>query len=310
MLRYKIILNPVSGMGSALKTLPKIEQLLASHQLEYSVTLTEYPWHAAKLAEEAAQQGYDVVVAAGGDGTLNEVLNGLMTSRRNGNPTAALAALPVGRGNDFSFSMGIPLELAAACQTLAENHRRTIDIGRVTSEMFPNGRFFGNGVGVGFDAMVGFVAARQGIRGFLGYLVAAVRTTFIYSPAPVMQIELGDRNLTQPCLMVSVMNGRRMGGGFLMTPTSLPDDSQLDLCIVAEVPKPTVFKIIPLFFKGTQSSHPAVQMAQSQQVRVTALKGALPAHCDGETLCTAGKDLAIELLPRQLELLVPKGGRA
>ncbi len=304
--RYKIILNPVSGMGTALKTLPAIEAYLKAHQIEYSVVLTEYPWHAAKLAEDAAKEGFDVVVAAGGDGTLNEVLNGLMASRSNGHPTAALATLPVGRGNDFSFSMGIPLELQAACQNLAQNHRRTIDIGLVTSELYPKGRYFGNGVGVGFDAMVGFVAAKQGISGFLGYLVAAVRTTFIYSPAPIMQIDLGHRTLSQPCLMVSIMNGRRMGGGFMMTPASQPDDDLLDLCIVAEVSKPTVFRIIPMFFKGTQARHAAVQMEQSQRITIRAVKGTLPAHCDGETLCTAGSDITIQLLPKQLDLLVPQ----
>ena len=106
--RYKIIVNPVSGRGAGERAIPAIEQALNSYGLDYDLVRTERPWHAAELAEEAAAGGYTVVVAVGGDGTANEVLNGLMRARAAlGASGVAMGMLTVGRGNDFAFGMGV-----------------------------------------------------------------------------------------------------------------------------------------------------------------------------------------------------------
>ncbi|MEA3439934.1 MAG: diacylglycerol kinase family lipid kinase, partial [Chloroflexota bacterium] len=106
-----------------------------------------------------------------------------------------------------------------------------------------------------------------------------------------------------PALMVSIMNGRRMGGGFMMAPQGLSDDGVLDLIIAREVSRPQIFALVVRFMQGTQATHEAIQTAQSQHVTVTAVEGLLPAHTDGETLCTEGTELTIELLPHQIELI-------
>jgi diacylglycerol kinase (ATP) len=309
MTRHRVIVNPVSGRGAGERAAPLVEQMLRGYGLDFDMVHTERPWHAAELARQACADGYDVVVAVGGDGTANEVLNGLMSARQDSPENkAALGMLSVGRGNDFAFGVGAPADLAAGCQALAQGGRRTIDVGRVVGGLYPQGRYFGNGVGIGFDAMVGFEALKmKRLTGFASYIVAALKTIFLYYRAPLVRIEYDGQTLTQPSLLVSVMNGRRMGGGFMMGPQALPDDGLFDLCIARQVSRARIFTLIPRFMNGTQASQPSIRTGRARRVVVTAIEGSLPAHTDGETLCTEGHELALELLPRQIDVVGAAG---
>lgn len=301
MKRYKIIVNPISGRGGGEQSIPRIEQLLTEHQLDYELVRTGQPWHAADLAREAAESGFDCVVAAGGDGTANEVINGLMWAGKEG---VYMGVLSVGRGNDFAYSMGVPAGLAEGCQALAQGKARRIDVGRVTGGLYPQGRYFGNGVGIGFDAVVGFEALKmKRLHGFASYLVAALKTLLFYYQAPRVRIAFDGQTLQESALMVSIMNGRRMGGGFMMAPESESDDGMFDLCVAREVSRPAILGLIVRFTQGSQASHPAISFHRTRRLEVTALQGVLPAHADGETLCTEGQELVLELLPRQIDLI-------
>ena len=304
MTRHKIIVNPVSGRGAAESAVPTIESQLREYDMDYHLVFTERPWHAAELARKAAADGYDVVVAVGGDGVANEVLNGLMLAKDAGEGIAALGLIGLGRGNDFAFGMGVPGGLDSGCKVLAQNYRRTVDIGRVIGGLYPHGRYFGNGVGIGFDAVVGFVALRmKRLHGFLSYIVAALKTIFIYYRAPLVKIEYDGTTMEQHSLMVSVMNGRRMGGGFMMAPQAEIDDGLFDLCIASQVSRPRILTLIPRFMQGTQATHPAIKVGRTKQITVTSVKGFLPAHADGETLCTEGRQLTMELQPGQIDVI-------
>jgi diacylglycerol kinase (ATP) len=306
MTRYKIIVNPISGRGSGENAYPLIEQRLNDLDLDFEMRRTDSPGHAIQLAEDAARTGFDVVVAVGGDGTANEVLNGLVRARQDESGCASLGLIPVGRGNDFGFGVGVIRDLELACQTLAHGRRKWIDVGFVQGGDYPAGRYFGNGVGIGFDAMVGFEALKlKRLHGFPSYIVAALKTIFLYYQAPTLRIEYADQILTQPTLMVSIMNGRRMGGGFMMAPDGLSDDGLFDVCIAGQVSKAAILGLIPHFMKGDQAGHPAIRTARVAQINVTAEKGSLPAHADGETLCIAGRRLEMKIFPRLLEVLIP-----
>jgi YegS/Rv2252/BmrU family lipid kinase len=303
-MKYKIIVNPTSGRGAGAVAKPKIEQLLTKDGLDFDINLTEHPWHAADLAEQAVAIGFDVVVAVGGDGTANEVLNGLMRVKKNKGKTATMGILSVGRGNDFAYGMNIPNSLEAGCQVLTQGYRHLVDIGFVSGGLYPKGRYFGNGVGIGFDAVVGFVAAKmKRLSGFPSYIVAALETIFLYYKAPLVQIDFNGKTLTQLSLMVSIMNGRRLGGGFYTAPRAETDDGLFDLCIAGQVSRPRIFPLILLFMKGTQDTHPAIQIGRTQSITVTALKGVIPAHADGETLCVEGQKLALEIVPKEIEII-------
>ncbi len=309
MIRYKIIANPVSGRGAGERSIPLIEQTLRGHHLNFDLVRTERPGHAIELARQACADGYEVVVAAGGDGTANEVLNGLM-SAKSSDRAAAMGVLCVGRGNDFAFGAGVPVSVEDGCRALAQGQRRTIDVGHVVGGLYPEGRYFGNGVGVGFDAVVGFVAAKmKRLTGFASYVVAALQTMFLYYRAPQVRIECDDQTLTLSALMVSVMNGRRMGGGFMMGPQAQPDDGLFDVCIAEQVNQARILMLIPKFMSGTQGAQPSVRMLRARRVVVTALQGTLPAHADGETLCTEGRALALQVLPRQIDVIIAPEAR-
>jgi len=308
-MNYRIIVNPTAGRGEGELAVPGIEKLLRDHGLDYDLVRTERPWHAAELAQEAVEMGIDVVVAVGGDGTANEVINGLMRvplERR----TCAMSVLCVGGGNDFAFGVGIPADLDEGVRVLAEGYKRTIDVGHVIGGDYPRGRYFGNGIGVGFDAVVGFVAAKlKRLHGFAGYIVVTLKTVFIYYPAPMVTIEYEDADTGEhqarrlPALMVSVMNGQRMGGGFMMAPDGDPSDSLLDLCIARQVSRLGVFGLVPHFMRGTQATKEAITTGRTSRLIVSVSEGTLPAHADGETLCTGGQKLDVSLIQQQIRVI-------
>ncbi len=318
---YKVILNPVAGHGNGLKSLPAITRLLAAHGLDFDLVQTEGVGHAFELARQAVAARYDVIVAAGGDGTVNEVVNALMAVKQAGSQPPALGVLCVGRGNDLAFSLKIPVALEPACQALVDDRRRWIDIGRLSSGAdlqgktipllgsIPQGRYFANCVGIGFDAIVTIeVAKMPRWGGFASFLVGIFKTVFLYNHAPLAAIEFNDQKIVQRSLMISIMNGRQLGGGgFIMAPDSQPDDGLLDLCVAEEMSALAVLRMVPYFAKGTQAAQPKIRMARASRLSVTAQDGPLPAHTDGEIICTDGKRLEIELLPRQLEVVCKMG---
>jgi diacylglycerol kinase family enzyme len=200
--------------------------------------------------------------------------------------------------------MDLPHNLEEDVHALAAGRVRAIDIGKLTGGLFPQGRYFGNGVGIGFDAVVGFESVKLApLSGFASYLVAALKTILLYFHAPQVQIELDDETITQPSLMVSVMNGRRMGGGFYMTPDSRSNDGLFDLCIAGSVGQVEIFKLMLRFMRGTQAGHSAIQFKRSRRVVITALDGKLPAHADGETMAVDATRLEMEVIPGAIDLV-------
>ena len=304
-MKYFIIVNPVSGRGLGERSISQIESSLREHGLDFTLARTERMWHAADLAEGAARDGYDVIVCASGDGTINEAINGIMKARKDGHTQAAFSALSIGTGNDFSGGTGIPTNLNDSLKSLIANKRKKIDIGIVKGGDYPEGRYFGNGIGVGFDAAVGNEAIKvRWTRGLPAYLIGVIKTVFLYyNPAQVEIVLDNQETIKQVSLMISVMNGRRMGGGFQMAPESQPDDGFFDLCIAETASKGRILMLIPHFIRGTQMTQPEVKMRRAKKISIKSLDRTFPAHADGEFICLSGSELTLELLPRELEIV-------
>ena len=302
--KLKFIVNPIAGQGAGKLALPEIDRMARENLMDYEIVSTEYPGHAIDLAKEAALGGLDIVVAVGGDGTSNEVLNGLMQAWSLGNRNTSLGIIGIGRGNDFAYGFGIPPGLQDGFKVIKDETQRLMDVGHLVGGDYPQGRYFGNGVGIGFDAVVGFEALKlTHLHGFLNYIVAALKTIFLFFNAPTVRIEYDDKQITQPSLMVSIMNGRRMGGGFMMAPEAIQDDGLLDLCIAGQLSRIGILTMIPRFIKGTQATHPQIKTARSSKIHVVAIEGSLPTHADGETICIAGKELSIEIIKQPINIL-------
>lgn len=306
MSKFKFIVNPISGRGAGLKSLPELSQYAEHQSLHYEIETTQYPLHAVMLSRKAAGEGYPVVIAVGGDGTANEVLNGLLLTKLHDEGEASLGIICVGRGNDFAYSLGIPKGVEGGFQVITKNKPMYIDVGMVKGGDFPEGRYFGNGVGIGFDTVVGFEALKMTrLHGFLSYVVAVLKTIYLYNDAPKLHIESRDFEFTQYVLMLSIMKGRRMGGGFLMAPEARNDDGLFDLCIAHQVSRLQILRLILRFMDGTQGGHPAITFKRTSSLDVTALEGVLPVHADGETICYAGEGLKLEIVPISLGVLSP-----
>jgi diacylglycerol kinase (ATP) len=296
-----LIRNPIAGRGAGERLWPRIAAELADLSLDFEMETTEGPGHAACLAAEAAAQGIHTVVAVGGDGTVNEVLNGLMKAGDGANQVA-LGILPIGTGNDLAFGAGLPLDLEAACRVLAGGEGRDVDVGCVRAD---NERplYFGNGVGLGFDAMVNIESRKlRRLRGFLVYLVAVFRTMAFYYHAPQTRISIDGLETTQASLMISVMNGSRVGGGFHVTPGSQMDDGHFDLCIAGALSRPEMLAFVPRFMRGSHTTDRRITMAQGRTVSVSC-ESPWAGHVDGEIYGLGGQHFEIELLPQRLHLL-------
>ena len=298
-----VILNPAAGKGKAEKQAPKIKRILDKSARDYELLMTTGPGDALAMAHDLSIGVNDITVAAGGDGTCNEVINGLLT-RPKGKEPPLFGILPIGRGNDFSSTPGIPENLEKALGILIEGRLSSLDAGFVKGGFFPNGRYFVNGVGIGFDTKVGFDAAKMKIKSGFAYMLGAIINLIRFEPAPVIQIRYDDNETTLPAVIVSIVNGRRMGGSFYMGPNAILDDGKLDICYVRQ--RSTRLKLIDVFFhypKGTQGECEEVYMSRAVKFHLTAIEGSMAAHCDGETICYEGKELEISCIPAALRLI-------
>jgi YegS/Rv2252/BmrU family lipid kinase len=269
--------------------------------LEFELKTTDSPGHATNLAREAVAQGRELLLAVGGDGTFNEVLNGLMQA--GGTPDGvALGILPIGTGNDMAYGAGLPLDWRQACEVVALGSSRVLDVGHVCSDE-DAALYFGNGVGIGFDAIVNIESRKlKRLRGFPLYFVALMRTLIAYYHAPVTTVDVDGKVIVQNSLMISVMNGRRFGGGFYMTPEACMDDGLFDLCVTGKVARAMMVGFVPRFMRGTHITDKRVTMTQGCRVSVS-YETPWAAHVDGEIYGAATRQLEIELLPQRLRLV-------
>ncbi|MDR3283723.1 MAG: diacylglycerol kinase family lipid kinase [Treponema sp.] len=301
-----VIFNPIAGKGKAIQEYPRIERFLKDHHQNYEIILTKGPRDAEDIVRRYAIDENTAVVAAGGDGTCNEVVNGLL-ARETPLPFAPLfGILPIGRGNDFSFNAQVGEDLERALNMLLERKQVPLDAGFVTGGSFPEGRYFVNGVGMGFDTKVGFEAAKMKIRSGLSYVFGAIITLARFEPAPLLEIQYDDKTITLPSLIVSVMNGRRMGGTFIMAPHAVLNDGTFDICIIKQTAtRHRLLQIVLKYPKGQQEEFEETVMSRAVHFHIKALKGGMAAHCDGETVCEDGKELDITCHPQVLRLINP-----
>jgi YegS/Rv2252/BmrU family lipid kinase len=298
-----IVLNPVAGKGKAITHLQEIKDYLEKFQQNYEIILTTGPGDALEIARNCPPE--DAVIAAGGDGTCNEVVNGLLTRRKPPREPPLFGLLPIGRGNDFSSTAGVPPEPEKALDIILQKNCRPLDVGFVKGGFFPEGRYFVNGLGIGFDTKVGFEAAKmKKIHSSLSYALGAIITVAKYEPSPVIQIRYDDKEMTIPAAIVSIMNGRRMGGIFFMGPNALLDDGALDICTIRHPrSRMRLVKVVLKYPKGAQAECEETFMDRAVRFNLKALEGGMAAHCDGETVCLDGKELDITCLPGALRLI-------
>lgn len=302
--KVKLILNPMADMGRAWKVANDLRPIAQEFNGEITWSGTVYPTHAIEIAKQAAEEGYDMVIAMGGDGAVHEVVNGLMQVPAEKRPV--LGVVPIGSGNDFAYSIGNTKSPAQAlAHALQAENVQAIDVGLLTAE---NGRaeYFDNTVGVGFDAIVTIRSHKMPIvKGFLMYLAAVIQTIFFNHNPMKLQIKTDAEEWETSAIMVTLCNAPREGGGFMLSPASKNDDGKMEYVIVNKVSRPMMFRLVPEFMNGTHARFKEVSMGEFKKFTMTSDRP-LYIHADGEVFTSFGSDLrkvSFEILPQALKVV-------
>jgi YegS/Rv2252/BmrU family lipid kinase len=300
--KIKIILNPMADMGNAWRAARDLRSITEQHEgIDWSGTV--YPGHAIDLAKQAGDQGYDLVIAMGGDGTVHEVMNGLMQIPEEKRPV--LAVVPVGSGNDFGHSINSAKSPAEALHRAIHGEASMVDLGLMTDA---HGRkeYFDNTLGIGFGAIVTIRSHQIPIvRGFLMYLTAVIQTIILDHNPIKMQIEVDGKKIEESIIYLILCNGPREGGGFLVAPQAKIDDGLLHYAMITNVSRLMMFRIVPEVMKGTHGRFKQVTIDTCKKFTLTANRP-LYIHADGEILSGPGTDIrqvSFEILPNALKVI-------
>ncbi len=286
-----VIFNPHAGRGRAAHRLAKLQHDWADRAVFWP---TAQPGHAEELATKAALAGFRVVAAAGGDGTVHEVANGLLAA---GRPAVAFAVVPIGSANDFAHSLEFGNgKMPAAAQ-------RWVDVGFVRDAAGRRRRFV-NCMGLGFTGMVTIESRKiKRLQGIALYGLATLRALWYHHACPPTEVTMDDRPTeTWPTLMLSVLLGRREGG-FVLAPHAVLDDGLLDYVHVGELSRLGVLRFLPrLALAGPPENHPKVRVGRCRRI-VLRSPTPLAVHVDGEFFALPQdnvRDLEIGIEPRAL----------
>jgi diacylglycerol kinase (ATP) len=292
----KVILNTFGGKLDAATKTALVEQGMQAAGINFEIAPTEHAGHGIELAHQAVADGHPIIAAAGGDGTINEVLNGMMQA--NVNPqNCSLAVLSMGSANDLVNTLGIPTDIAAACRRIAAGNSRLIDVGRV------NGHYFANNSAVGLEPVVTITQHHmRRIKGTPRYVVAALKSIFTADPWQVDMTWDGG-SFSGPVVLVSVGNGPRTGGAFYMTPKAKVDDGQFDFIYGKAVSRWELLRLLPQTFSGKHINHPKAGYERTQKLVIN-LDPPSPIQADGEIIDTAATHVTYELLPARLRIIV------
>lgn len=300
--KIKIILNPMADMGNAWRAARDLRSITEQHGgIDWSGTV--YPGHAIDLAKQAGELGYDLVIAMGGDGTVHEVMNGLMKVPEEKRPV--LGVVPVGSGNDFGHGIKASTNPAEALYRAINGEPSTVDLGLMTDG---HGRreYFDNTLGLGFGAMVTIRSHQLPLlRGFIMYLTAVIQTILLDHNAMKMQIEVDGQKVEESVIYLILCNGPREGGGFLVAPDAKIDDGLLDYAMITDVSRPMMFRIVPEVMKGTHGRFKQVKMGKFKKFSLTSDRP-LYIHADGEIFSGPGTDVrqvTFEILPNALKIV-------
>lgn len=295
--RALVIANPASNHGETAKLIPTAAELL-SNVIPHELVVTSSPGHARELA--AASDGHDLVIALGGDGTVHEVLNGIMQHPSSSRP--ALSILPTGSGNDYRRTLGIPINLSAAILAIGAGERRSVDVGVC------NGVYFANTLAIGLDAQVTAMSVEMkvttGRTGLPLYLSALMHVLFKeYRTYDVMMSFDGAPEEPRSMTLIAFTHGPTYGGGFYITPQAVGDDGAADICLIDAIPLWQALWRVPFVIPGKHTWMKPVHMLRHASALIRADRP-IPGQIDGEVMLSDTYE--VSTLERALEVVVPR----
>jgi diacylglycerol kinase (ATP) len=290
MKKILFIINPKSGVDrvKALKSL--IDQNLDHSIFEYKIEHTEYAKHGTEIAKKGAADGFHIIVAVGGDGSVNDVIAGLY------NTNAALAIIPKGSGNGLARSMKIPLDSAKAIQLINKENKITIDLGKA------DGKIFVSNAGVGFDALVARKFAKSNRRGMAIYSWIVTKYLWMYKEK-VWQIEVDGMPIKEKAFILTVANAAQFGYNFKIAPHADLQDGLFDIVIIKKYPKILGAVIAMRAFNGSILKSKYVLHFKGRNITISHPELSL-LQMDGDVY-KCGTEVKIEMQPASLHVIIP-----
>ncbi len=299
-----VIVNPNAGHGKGKKDWNIIAELLAKYGISFSVAFTVTRRHAILLTQEGVKQGYRKIIAVGGDGTMNEVVNGVFTQPYCATTDITLAMITVGTGNDWGKLFGIPTDYEEAVRIISDARIRLQDAGMV---YFYHGtarekRYFINIAGLGFDAVVVKRTNLQKEKGHKGkaiYFLNLLRSLLFYRHT-VTSVEIDGTKITDDIFTISIGIGRFSGGGMMQTPKAIPDDGLFDITIIKKITKSDIIMSLKMLYDGTILEHPKIEGFTGKDILIDS-DPLIHLEADGESL--GHSPIEFSIIPKSVNIV-------
>ncbi len=293
-MKHIFIVNPISGQESALNLIPSIESYFKDRPKDYEIHLTQYPKQATELASQYHKEDDVTLYACGGDGTINEVFNGL-------EPGVPLGVLPVGTGNDFFRMLGVKeTKLKDILHATIEGKEVFVDAG------MSNLGGFVEALSMGFDADVAYdankISRNKWVPNKFVYMISVINNIFSRTTYH-MTIDIDGEIIDEKLLLIAIMNGRDYGGGFTPTPNADMQDGYLDICLIRNSHLANILQALPMYAKGTHTDLKIVRMYKAKNIK---LKSKLPVHIQRDGESDVVSELNISIVEKGIKLRVPQ----
>lgn len=298
----KVILNPYAGRWKALKRLAEVETVLQEAHIEYELTITESPGHGTSLAFQSVLKGFNPIISAGGDGSVSEVVNGMMMAIKDNSEIQmpSLGIMPLGSANDLVINMELPTDLKEAAKVIAAGNVQKMDLGLV------NERLFDNNSAVGLEPTITLIQQDiKHIHGVLRYLLATL-IGINRNPQWTMHLEWDGGEYHGPLTLVTVGNNPLTGGLFYMTPNADPFDGLLTFVYGYMSTRFEILRLLPRTMKrgkGSYIENPNIHEINSTWLRIRS-ETPTPMHADGEIQSGAIQAVEYRVIPGCLPLLM------
>jgi diacylglycerol kinase (ATP) len=298
----KVILNPYAGRWMALKRRAEAEKALMDAGVKYELVTTSTPGEGTQLALKAVEEGFSPIIAAGGDGTISEIVNGMALAYKSQNKLLpALGILPLGSANDLVDNLSLPKDLTSAAKVISLGNTRALDLCQV------NERFFDNNAAIGLEPYITLIQQKiKRLRGVLRYLIATLKGIYD-NPGWIMQLEWENGSYEGPVSLVTVGNNPRTGGLFYVTPNADPFDGQLTFVYGFVKTRREMLRVLPMIMKsgsGNYTEHPAIHEIHTTYLKVFS-QTPTPLHADGEIQSPGIQNLDFKIYPKRLPILLP-----
>ncbi len=293
-MKHIFIINPAAGKGKSMGLVPFINECFKDKvNDELVVEVTKYPGHATEIAKAHSGSGECRVYSIGGDGTVNEIVNGIAGT------ASSLGVIPTGSGNDFIRSLHSETDVRGVIVRTINGVERSIDLAKV------NDKYFVNISSIGFDANVVYNAnlfkKKPGITGSMAYLLSIIYTVFKHKICRI-KVDIDGKKIDLDALLVAVANGKFYGGGIIPAPAAILDDGLLDICLVSEVSRLKILNLFPKYMKGQHGEIKEVSFFKGRKIKIESDEE-LCLNIDGEIV--SAKTIDFEIIEAGIKIIMP-----